>query len=376
MSNVLGNNGGRFYSTLVRPVLIDCNFVIDSSNGNGLGIRNLKGANVRNVFMHTSSTPGVGNGGFLNPNPAAGYALIQLKDNYSRYAGGFSGFAGQTSGSTLAINGSALTIGNPYIIASVGHATAGTVTIAPVADVSGSLASTWFRLYDAYGNTYIIWFSVSGVGAAPSNVSGTLVQQSISTNASAATIGAALVVTIENLLAAQTGNISAPSGVYSFTASGTTTVTVISTQTNPYGPLPGGPMDGAIATGFTFAVVDYSTNLQDWQGVGLPAGIIPNVGAAFVASATGYSTGGGSTGLAIAPGVSGIADIEVVGDPNQTIYPVPQGGSANVGGYIMVQFLAATSSSVTTAVATAPSNNSVCGMAFYVEQSSVLIAGE
>ena len=374
-TNPLGNNGGRLYSFLNKPVMIDCNFIVDSTNGNGLGIRSLKGAGVRNVFMHTSATPGKGAGGYLNPNPAAGFALVQLQNNYAKYAGGFSGFVSPTTGGTIAINGSALTIGNPYIIASVGHATAGTVTIAPVADVSGSLASTWFRLYDSYGNTYIIWFSVSGVGAAPQGVAGTLVQQSIITNETAANVGAKLVLTIENLLAAQPGNLQAPSGVFSFTASGTTTVTVVSTST-PQGPLPGGPADGLIPTGFTFASVDFSTNLQDWQGVGLPRGIVPNVGASFIATATGYSTGGGSTGLVIAPGVSGIGSIEVVGDPNQSFSPIPMGGSPNTGGWLLIQFLGDTSSSVTTKIPTAPAAGSVVGFTLIAEQSQVVIAGE
>lgn len=369
MSGALGYNGGRFYSGLVQPVLIDCNFVVDSTNGNGLGIRSLKGSLVNNVFMHTSATPG-SNGGYLNPNPAAGFVLVQLKNNYFRYAGGFSGFVSPTTGSTLAINGSALTVGNPYIIASVGHASDGTVTIAPVADVSGSLASTWFRLYDSYGNTFVIWFYVTGVGgSAPIGVSGTLVQQTIAQNATADQVGTALASTIALLP-------SRVAGVFSFTTSGSTTVTVVSTQVNPHGPLPGAPMDGAIPTGFTFAVTVYSTNNQDWQGVGLPKGVTPNVGASFIATATGYSTGGGSTGLVIAPGVSGCTSMEVIGDANQSLAPIPMGGSPHVGGWVLAQFLAATSSSVTTPVATAPANGTVVGMSFYVEAKSILIAGE
>jgi hypothetical protein len=403
-TNKLGNNGGRAYSFLNRPVTIDCNFIVDSSNGNGLGIRSLKGAGVRNVFMHTSATPGAGAGGFLNPNPPSGFALIQLHNNYNRYCGGFSGFVSPTTGGTIAINSTSLTTNNPYIIASVGHGSAGTATIATVADSSGSLASKYFTLYDGYGNTYQIWFSVSGVGSAPIGVSGTLVQQSISTNDTAATIGADLVVTIENLLAAQPGNLTAPSGVYSFTATGTTTVTVVSTVNSP---LPGGPADGAgsLTTGFTFATTKDQTNQQNWNAVGLQTGVVPNVGAAFVATATGYSSRGGSTGLVIAPGVSGIMSLEVVGDPNQTLAPIPLGGSPNVGGWIMVQMLApvdtlpvtsgtagnavtlntattleatggGTVAITTTMTPTAPTNGSVCGMTFNVEAASVIIAGE
>jgi hypothetical protein len=369
MANPLGNNGGRFYSFLNRPVLINCDFVVDSANGNGLGIRNLKGMGVKNAFMHTSATPGTSRG-YTNPNPAVGFALLQLDSNYNRYCGGFSGFSSQLSGSNVAINATALTVGQPYVIVSPGHASAGAVTIAPVADVSGSLASTYFSLYDAYGNTFIIWFSVSGVGTAPIGVSGTLVQQSISTNASAATIGAALVTTIQNLPSA------VGSSVMSFTASGTTTVTATSTATNPYGPVAGAPSDGAKATGFTFAQTVYSTNLTDWQGVGLPKGIQPAIGASFVATATGYATGGGSTGLVQTPSVSGITSVEVVGDPNQSIGPGPMGGSPHFGGFILVQFLAATNSSTTTLIPTAPANNSTIGMSFYMEAGSILIDGE
>src|ERR1017187_394412 len=51
-----------------EATILDCNFVVDSANGNGLGIRNLKGSGrVAQVFMHTSATPAAG-----NPNPVAG----------------------------------------------------------------------------------------------------------------------------------------------------------------------------------------------------------------------------------------------------------------------------------------------------------------
>src|SRR5580698_6062891 len=105
-SNALGNSGGRLYSFAAQPVLIDCNFVVDSTNGNGLGIRSVKGQGVANVYMNTSATPAAG-----NPNPAAGYALVQLSANYNRYLGGFSGLVSPVTGSPLAINASALTPG-------------------------------------------------------------------------------------------------------------------------------------------------------------------------------------------------------------------------------------------------------------------------
>lgn len=367
MANPLGNNGGRQYSYLVRPVWVDCSFVVDSTNGNGLGLRSLKGAGVRNVFMNTSSTPGKGVGGYLNPNPAAGYALIQFHNNFAKYAGGFSGYVSPTTGSNIAINATALTATHPYIITAPGAGPTGTATIAPVADVSGSLASTWFSLYDSYGNTFIIWFSVSGVGSAPKGVSGTLVQQTISSGATAAQIGTALVLTIENLP-------SGIAGVNSFTATGTTTVTAVATNTGVQ--LPGVPQDGAIATGFTFALTKFGSNTHAWQQVGLPLGVVPAIGASFVATSTGYATGGGSSGTVMVPGISGIGSVEVVGDPNASIGPIPMNGSSHAGGFMMIQFLAPTNSSTTTAIATAPAAGTVVGLGFYMEQSSVTISGE
>lgn len=443
-NNALGNNGGRLFSFGSQPVLIDCNCVIDNSNGNGLGQRRLKGQGVENIFLHTTATPGVGPNGLLNPNPAPGYALIQLASNYNRYLGGFSGFVSPVTGSPLAINSSsaALTVHNPYIIASVGVGPMGTATIAPVADVSGSLASKYFMLYDSYGNSFCLWFSVSGVGSPPnlgpaiapgyippgSNVRGLqYVQVSILQNATAAQIGAALVLIIENL---QSGIV----GTNSFTASGTTLVTVVSTLNAPLGGIPqdgssvipaqgpalpiyfnvtaasasagsvwtdgsghlytvtatlssgsllqtvgvGAPLGNVLtyvsgpgsssaipfssavaglATGFTFALTVSDTNLQDWTGVGLPRGLVPSVGQSFIATATGA---GGSTGTVIAPGVSGINSIEVIGDPNLMLAPMPTGPSSNVGGWILVQMLADN-------VVAAPANGSVLGMSFYVD---------
>lgn len=70
------------------PVLLDCNFVVDSTNGNGLGIRNLKGPYIKSVRMHTTASLPAG----IVTNPAAtGVIIVTLSDNYNRYYGGFSG---------------------------------------------------------------------------------------------------------------------------------------------------------------------------------------------------------------------------------------------------------------------------------------------
>ena len=114
-----GQNGGHFYSNITQPVKIDFNFIVDSTNGNGLGIRSLKSNGyVNNVFMHTTVTPGVNNG-ITNPNPKVGVAMIQFKGNYNRLISGYSGVVSPTTGSP----GASITAGNPYIIASLGNTT-------------------------------------------------------------------------------------------------------------------------------------------------------------------------------------------------------------------------------------------------------------
>ena len=149
-----------FWTKHTFPVLLDCNFIVDPANGNGLGIRTLKGPGVKNVFMHTTasftgttvntsatitgiasgtatlavgevvsgtgipagativsipssssiviSSPATASGTVTisyaavgNPNPASGVVAVQLSENYFRYYGGFSGFEGPLSGSTI-----------------------------------------------------------------------------------------------------------------------------------------------------------------------------------------------------------------------------------------------------------------------------------
>lgn len=127
MANRNFASGGKLYSMHVKPVLLDCNFIVDSTNGNGLGIRSLKGPMINNVFMHTSVTPG-SNNGQTNPNPSAGVILIELNDNYNRYFGGFSGQAVGVGSNTATI-----VAGSPYIITSLGTTTAAQWTTAGVA---------------------------------------------------------------------------------------------------------------------------------------------------------------------------------------------------------------------------------------------------
>lgn len=116
MANRNFPNGKSIFIPHVKPVLVDCNFIVDSANGNGLGIRSLKGSYVANIFMNTSA-PLAGSG---NPNPQAGVIVVQLADNYQQYLGGFSGQSNPLSGSNTAT----LTATHPYVITSLGASTA------------------------------------------------------------------------------------------------------------------------------------------------------------------------------------------------------------------------------------------------------------
>lgn len=97
---------------------VGCNFIVDSTNGNGLGIRSLKSQGIANVYMHTSATPAAG-----NPNPAVGYILVEFALPYAGYVNGTSGFVATVSGSAINVT-SGLTVGQAYVITSVGTTTA------------------------------------------------------------------------------------------------------------------------------------------------------------------------------------------------------------------------------------------------------------
>jgi len=119
-------NRGHFYAPHVRPILVDCEFQVSASDTGGLGIvaGSLRGQGVTNVFMHTTATPGKGPiNGLLNPNPAAGYAYIQLSDNFYKLYMTEATLRGPLSGTNLAVDATALTPGVPYVISVLGTTT-------------------------------------------------------------------------------------------------------------------------------------------------------------------------------------------------------------------------------------------------------------
>jgi len=103
----------QFFNTLhTKPILIDCNFVVDATNG--AGVTGLKGPGIQAIYMHTSTTPVAG-----NPNPPAGYILAQLQDSYNLYySGGWQAVA-PLAGSAL----TSTTSGDVYVINALGTTT-------------------------------------------------------------------------------------------------------------------------------------------------------------------------------------------------------------------------------------------------------------
>lgn len=114
-----GINGKSYYTNICKPIDVNLNFITDSANGNGMGIRSLKSNGyVESVFMHTSATPGT-IGGLTNPNPPVGYALVRFKNNFNVYLGGFSGFVAPLASSNL----TSTTNHSVYVVTSLGTTT-------------------------------------------------------------------------------------------------------------------------------------------------------------------------------------------------------------------------------------------------------------
>lgn len=96
---------------------INCTFVVDSSNANGLGINSLLGIGVASIFMHTSATPLAG-----NPNPAVGYIVAKLNKAHAGYQSGTFSLLAPLSGSSVNVT-SGLTQFAVYTIVTLGTST-------------------------------------------------------------------------------------------------------------------------------------------------------------------------------------------------------------------------------------------------------------
>jgi hypothetical protein len=124
MANRNWSNGGKLWMMEVMPVELTCNFIVDSTNGNGLGIRSLKGAGIQAVYMATSATKAVGSPGG-STGPANGTIVVQFQNSFNKLLGGTYSLV-SPAGSNLKVDASdaALTAGVAYVITILGDATA------------------------------------------------------------------------------------------------------------------------------------------------------------------------------------------------------------------------------------------------------------
>jgi hypothetical protein len=133
-----GLNGKSVYMNVAAPKEVFLNFVVDSTNGNGLGQHSLKSNGyVEQVYMYsTHAASSNGNPNWVGPTAAfpsanplttsSGLVIVQFKNTFNRFLGVSAGFVSPVTGSQLQIdNASApLTVGQPYVITTVGNATA------------------------------------------------------------------------------------------------------------------------------------------------------------------------------------------------------------------------------------------------------------
>lgn len=290
-----GQNGGHFYSNLTQPVKLDCNFVVDSTNGNGLGLRALKSNGyIEQIFMNSSAS--------ITGTVATSAAQI----------------------TSIAQGTSSLLVGMPVQGTGI---PAGTVITAILSSGAVAISQTPTGNHSSESITYQ---GVTGDGFPSPNPAAGYAWVQFKNN-------------FFKYIGGFTGFVSPP------VISGLTSVTA-----------------GSV---YQIATLG-STTLAQWLAVGVPPGLTPSANMSFIA----YKTGSiGGSGTVYAPSVSGITSVEVIGDPNQSIANASI--AANAGAWVLVQFLGATNSSTTTLIPTAPANNSVVGMSFFFDISSVNIDG-
>jgi len=353
-------NAGHYYSNLVKPIEIDCQFTVDATNG--LGITGLKSNGyIRNVFMHTSGVP-TSNNGYLNPNPANGYALIQFNNAFNKYINGYGQAMPPVTGAAISISGAGvLTLGAAYEITSVGVTPAARFTVTAIADAAGNSAGKYFTASDVFSNNYVFYNLVSSVGLPPALVG---------------PLAGYIAIPVAYPLNSPNGTVAsaigaAMAGVNGGNSFSTSVIGATATVTNagpvnllfPINPTPG-------TSGYTIGPVIYTTLAADWQTVGLPLGLTPALGQSFIATATGGALG---TGQVRAVGISGIGQIEIVGDPTQSINSTDL---ATYGGaWVLVKFLAPTNATTTTPIPTAPTAGTTMAMTFKFDGSNVTVDG-
>ena len=132
------------------------------------------------------------------------------------------------------------------------------------------------------------------------------------------------------------------------------------------GPLSGSP-SGSVVQGVPSVIVALGTATPaQWLAAGVPPGVIPALGVAFIPKVSGSIGGSAAIDVCVA---SQLDHLELVGDPNKSLGPIPVGGSPNVGGLIVLNCM------LNNVLSTAP-DGTIIALQFYLSQSSVQVDGE
>lgn len=133
---------------------------------------------------------------------------------------------------------------------------------------------------------------------------------------------------------------------------------------NMRAPTTGGTVT-SLTTNVAYVINSVGTTTQaEWNTAGLPKGFVPAVGQAFIAAASASLSGSGNVK---AVGKSGIAAIDVFGDPSTEI--ANSSISKYSGAYVFFQML-----DFANALA-APTDGSVVNMSLFFDRSSMTIDG-
>jgi hypothetical protein len=437
---------GNAYAQHGKPVLVDCSFIVDSTNGNGLGIRSLKSSNlIKSVTMQatTGASPPAGNlslassTGFavlgstavtgstgagsvvtgdlgIYPNnsssitnfpPSTVVGVTHAADgiaNQARIDATAAFTAGQTrglAGTTLAaeLGGQTVTPGDYQftggaagISLTSGHSTltlngAGTYLFYTASTLTtGASGSTDVPAFAFTGgatanNTAIYWIIGSSatinqsVASAGATFYGTVIANVSITATQAGTIDGRLFALTGAVTLSDTNAVNLtgflPTHVDGTPAPGIIYVKFVDNYQRYLGGFSGqvsavsGPVTSTTNhTAYVIASLGTATVAQ-WRAAGLPHGITPAVGAAFIATATGTIGGSAAVVTTVASG-SGIDHIEALGDITTTIHPVPSEKNT-IGGYALLQAFFGN-------VITAPTDGTAIGLTFYFDDSSIL----
>lgn len=110
-----------------------------------------------------------------------------------------------------------------------------------------------------------------------------------------------------------------------------------------------------------------TTTTAGWQSLGLPVGVTPAVGVAFIATTTGTAAGTGAVQVPHANG-SGIQTMDQIGSSANALSPVGIGAAYP---YLIFRCMGPTDASTTTPIAVAPRDLTWISLKFYFSNSSV-----